>query len=209
MSDWADWDTLYVPHKPPSPPRIFRTQTNAPSRWSRNTAIMESSCANWDVADDSDSEISNLQSAILSISNTTSIDPRFILAITMQESLGCVRVPTTNYGVNNPGLMQSHAGTGSCNNGSAIQNPCPESEIYQMISDGTEGTSSGDGLVQCLSEAGVTDVSVYYRAARIYNGGESGYDEDNLGAGCCTLCYASDVANRLRGWSTGNSECTL
>lgn len=78
-----------------------------------------------------------------------------------------------------------------------------------MILDGTDGTSSGDGLAQCLVETGVTDVSKYYRAARIYNGGLGGYNPDNLGAGCCTLCYSSDVANRLRGWDTGTSSCTL
>lgn len=105
--------------------------------------------------------------------------------------------------------MQSHDGAGSCNRGGTVQNPCPESEILQMIQDGTEGTSSGDGLQQCLKETGVSDVSMYYKAARIYNGGLGGYNANNLGSGCCTLCYSSDVANRLMGWHVGNSGCTL
>lgn len=105
--------------------------------------------------------------------------------------------------------MQSHDGAGSCNRNNVVQNPCPSSEIYQMIEDGTAGTSSGDGLKQCLAEAGVTDVSKYYRAARIYNGGLGGYNADNLGSGCCTLCYASDIANRLTGWDKGVSGCSL
>jgi len=78
-----------------------------------------------------------------------------------------------------------------------------------MIKDGTEGTASGDGLKQCLTETGDTDVSKYYRAARIYNGGLGGYHPDDLGTGCCTLCYSTDVANRLIGWDKGNSGCTL
>ena len=105
--------------------------------------------------------------------------------------------------------MQSHDGAGSCNRGNVVQTPCPQSEIYQMVEDGTTGTSSGDGLQQCLVETGVTDVSKYYRAARIYNGGVGGYDANDLGSGCCTLCYSSDVANRLTGWHLGNSGCTL
>ena len=105
--------------------------------------------------------------------------------------------------------MQSHAGSGSCNNGGVVQTPCPDSEILQMIKDGTEGTSSGDGLAQCLVETGVSDVSMYYRGARIYNGGVGGYNAADLGSGCCTLCYSSDVANRLTGWHTGVSGCSL
>jgi len=54
--------------------------------------------------------------------------------------------------------MQSHDGTGSCNNG-GVQDPCPQSEITQMIKDGATGTAAGDGLEQCLSETHATDVS--------------------------------------------------
>ncbi|KAK5999434.1 hypothetical protein QM012_005435 [Aureobasidium pullulans] len=175
-----------------------------------NIPIMEQSCANngWG-ANDSPDEIADIKSSILKVSAASGVDPRFILAIIMQESNGCVRVITTSWSVQNPGLMQDHAGSGTCNSGGVIQNPCPASEIEQMIVDGTEGTSSGDGLVQCLKEAAVTDVSMYYRAARIYNGGLGGYHANDLGTGCCTLCYASDVANRLTGWSSGVSGCTL
>lgn len=171
---------------------------------------MQESCENnWAVPNDSASEIATLKSSILSVAAANNVDPRFVLAIVMQESNGCVRVVTTSWSVANPGLMQSHAGAGSCNNGSVVQSPCPESEITQMITDGTAGTSTGDGLKQCLVETGVSDVSRYYRAARIYNGGAGGYNANDLGSGCCTLCYSSDVANRLTGWSTGTSGCTL
>ncbi|KAH0106857.1 carbohydrate-binding module family 50 protein, partial [Aureobasidium melanogenum] len=188
QSQWMDFDDMFT----------------------ANIPIMQQSCANngWG-ANNSPTEIADIKAAITKVSAASGVDPRFILAIVMQESNGCVRVVTTSWSVQNPGLMQDHAGTGTCNSGGVIQDPCPASEIEQMIVDGTEGTASGDGLVQCLKETDVTDVSMYYRAARIYNGGLGGYHADDLGTGCCTLCYASDVANRLTGWSSGLSGCTL
>lgn len=71
---------------------------------------MKASCANWGVPNDSDEEIADLKSAIQTVGSASGIDPRFILAIVMQESTGCVRVITTAYSVKNPGLMQSHNG---------------------------------------------------------------------------------------------------
>jgi len=180
------------------------------SMFTANIPIMQQSCANngWG-ANNSPDEIADIKSSILKVSASSGVDARFILAIVMQESNGCVRVVTTSWSVANPGLMQDHAGSGTCNSGGVVQDPCPASEIEQMIVDGTTGTASGDGLVQCLKQAAVSDVSQYYRAARIYNGGYSGYHANDLGTGCCTLCYASDVANRLTGWSSGPSQCHL
>jgi len=88
-----------------------------------NKGVMSSSCAQWGVADNTDDEISAMSSSIQSVASSTGIDPRFILAIIMQESNGCVRAPTTNYGVRNPGLMQSHDGAGTCND-ATVSNPC-------------------------------------------------------------------------------------
>ena len=173
---------------------------------------MQQSCENnWAVPNDSASEIADLKAAILNIGAAQSLDPRFILAIVMQESNGCVRVITTSYGVTNPGLMQSHNGSGSCNRNGVVQTPCPQSEIQQMVQDGTAGTDSGDGLVGCIADTGIAagDVSRFYAGARIYNGGVGVYNKDDLGSGCCTLCYSSDVANRLVGWSSGASGCHL
>ncbi|KAI4763049.1 hypothetical protein E4T52_04816 [Aureobasidium sp. EXF-3400] len=188
QSSWVDFETMFT----------------------ANIPIMQQSCANngWG-ANNSPTEIADIKSSILKVSASSGVDARFILAIVMQESNGCVRVVTTSWSVANPGLMQDHAGSGTCNSGGVIQNPCPASEIEQMIVDGTTGTASGDGLVQCLSQAAASDVSQYYRAARIYNGGYSGFHANDLGTGCCTLCYASDVANRLTGWSSGASQCHL
>ena len=166
---------------------------------------MSSSCTQWGVADNTDDEISAMSTAIKSVASSTGVDPRFILAIIMQESNGCVRAPTTNYGVRNPGLMQSHNGGGTCND-ATVSNPCPTSAITQMIQDGTAGTSSGDGLKQCLTKSGASDASMYYKAARLYNSGSID-SSGNLGAGIATHCYASDVANRLIGWASGPSAC--
>jgi LysM repeat protein len=166
---------------------------------------MSASCTQFGVADNSDDEINEISTAIQSVGASTGVDPRFILAIMMQESNGCVRAPTTNYGVRNPGLMQSHNGAGTCNDASVV-NPCPVSEVMQMITDGTAGTSSGDGLKQCIAETGATDVSMFYKAARIYNSGSIASTK-NLGQGVATHCYASDIANRLTGWSSGPSQC--
>lgn len=196
--------------------------------WDFNVPIMQQSCAQWNVPNDSADEIAYMKTAIQQVSASSGVDPRFILAIIMQESNGCVRVVsrmvtmkcekliadlskqiTTQWSFPNPGLMQTNQGTGSCNRNGVVQTPCPNSEILQMIEDGTTGTATGDGLKQCLAETGVTDVSMYYKAARIYNGGLNGWVRTNLNAGCCTLCYSSDVANRLLGWHTGPSDCNL
>lgn len=168
---------------------------------------MKSSCAQFNAPDNSDEEIDHIKNSINTVAQSSSVDPRFILAVIMQESKGCVRAPTTNYGVNNPGLMQSHDGTGTCNDGTNVLNPCPQSQILQMVKDGTEGTAAGDGLKQCLAQyGGAGDVTAYYRAARCYNSG-SVAPSGNLGQGIATHCYVSDVVNRLLGWSLGASDC--
>lgn len=147
-----------------------------------------------------------MRTAIKTVGASTGVDPRFIFAIVMQESNGCVRAPTTNYGVENPGLMQSHNGAGTCNSGSNIQNPCPSAEITSMIQDGTNGTPDGPGLKQLIAQAGTSDDSKYYIAARMYNSGSVAAG-GNLGDGIATHCYATDVANRLVGWSSGPTSC--
>ncbi|CRG89961.1 hypothetical protein PISL3812_07001 [Talaromyces islandicus] len=170
-----------------------------------NKEVMSSSCEQWGVPNTSEQEMSDMSDSIQSVAKSTGVDARFILAIVMQESNGCVRAPTTNYGVVNPGLMQSHDGTGSCNNGN-VQNPCPADQITQMIKDGTAGTSEGDGLQQLIAQTGSDDVTKYYKAARMYNSGSIA-SSGNLGQGIATHCYVSDIANRLMGWATGPSSC--
>lgn len=178
------------------------------SMWSANMALISISCTQFSQTNNDDTESDDLKSAISAVASSSGIDERFILAIVMQESKGCVRVPTTNYGVTNPGLMQSHDGAGTCNNGGTVQNPCPASEITQMITDGATGTSSGDGLEQGIAQSGASDVSKYYKAARIYNSGSIAAS-GNLDDGIATHCYSSDIANRLTGWVKAETQCTL
>ncbi|KAI0967118.1 putative muramidase [Xylaria arbuscula] len=185
-SDWGEFDAL----------------------WSQNLNVIQQSCGwnSWG-ADNSADEISHLKSAITQVASETGVKGRFILLIIMQESKGCVRVPTTNNGVVNPGLMQSHNGAGTC----AGVNPCPQSEILQMVRDGTAGTSSGDGLKQVLAKTvahyGSYQPAVYYSAARLYNSGSVDYSHLETAFGS-TICYASDIANRATGWTLATSTCS-
>lgn len=172
--------------------------------WANAQATLASSCAQFGTANNSPAEIANLKAAISSVAKSSAVDERFILAIVMQESKGCVRAPTTNYGVRNPGLMQDHNGVHTCNE-AGVKNPCPADQITGMITDGTAGTAAGPGLKQLV--AGAT-AQAYYEAARKFNSGSIAAGGD-LGAGIATHCYASDVANRLMGWVAGGSTCTL
>ncbi|EME78327.1 uncharacterized protein MYCFIDRAFT_167723 [Pseudocercospora fijiensis CIRAD86] len=180
--------------------------------WTSNLPTIKSSCTQFHTENNSDEETSNLKSSILSVASSTNIDSRFILAILMQESKGCVRAPTTTYEFSNPGLMQSFQGTHTCNPGTQAApqgvSPCPQSEILGMIADGVNGAGSGGtDLVNSLQKAGCEDVSKYYKAARIYNSGS--VTGDDLGLGVATHCYAADIANRLTGWTSATCLCTL
>jgi hypothetical protein len=77
-----------------------------------------------------------------------------------------------------------------------------------MIKDGVLGTPQGDGLKQCKEEQEVgqpDEAAGWYRTARKYNGGSIAASK-LLEEGCCTLPYASDVANRLTGWVDAPSD---
>ena len=178
------------------------------SLWAANVPTIKISCTQFSQANPSDQEVNDIKTAIQTQSG--GLDPRFALAVMMQESKGCVRVWTTDNGVTNPGLMQSHDGSGSCNSGtpgSDVKNPCPAQEINLMIHDGAQGTSAGDGLSECMGQATGSDQSQkYYQAATIYN---SGNLPQNLDDNTATACYASDIANRMMGWTTAASQCTL
>lgn len=176
--------------------------------FNNNKVEMFSSCDQFSESDDSGPEVGAIYNALQQVAMETEVDHRFILAVVMQESGGCVRAPTTNYGVRNPGLMQDHDGAATCNDNGDVQNPCPTSTITQMIRDGSAGTASGDGLAQCINESGASDVSAFYKAARIYNAGSLASNGD-LGAPGATRCYSSDIANRLTGWVQAAHGCTL
>ncbi|KAJ4370832.1 hypothetical protein N0V86_008525 [Didymella sp. IMI 355093] len=163
--------------------------------WQANLDTIQNSCQaeGWG-PNNSDAETQDIKDSIIGESKSSGIPKEFILAIMMQESKGCVRAPTTRWSHDNPGLMQSAQGTGSCNpNGNPIS-PCSTTEIRQMIHDGTNGDGLETTLTQCVADAGTTDDSKWYKAARLYNAGR--ITDNNLGIGP-TPCYASDIANRL------------
>lgn len=180
--------------------------------WDVNAAVMRQSCGwnGWG-QENSATEIGYIKSAIEQVSGEAGLDKRFILAVVMQESKGCVRVPTTyapGAGHANPGLMQSHAGSGSC----AGVSSCSKAQVVQMIRDGSSGTSAGDGLKQCFAKTkakiGTGGAQAMYAAARMYNSGSVDYDNLNNGYQS-TPCYACDVANRLTGWTLAATNCHL
>ncbi|KAF1948489.1 hypothetical protein CC80DRAFT_498090 [Byssothecium circinans] len=178
MSDWKDFETL----------------------WKANEKTMGGSCTQFNQKNNSPEETANIKKAIAQVSKETNIKDVFLLSILMQESKGCVRAPTTNYGFDNPGLMQSFQGKNSCFN----VNPCPSDKIVGMIRDGA-GIGAEAGLQQSIKTAGGSDAQTYYKASRVYNSGSLSAGP-NLGAGIATHCYASDVANRLIGWDDSSAH---
>ncbi|KAB5518149.1 hypothetical protein GE09DRAFT_1066138 [Coniochaeta sp. 2T2.1] len=175
--------------------------------FNNNKNLMFGSCSTWGVPNNSGPEIGAIWDAIQQVAGETGVDHRFILAVIIQESGGCVRAPTTNYGVRNPGLMQDHNGAATCNENGNVQTPCPTGTITQMVREGTAGTTSGDGLANCINQAGTSADQAFYRAARIYNSGSID-GSTRLECGIATHCYASDIANRLTGWVYAGHGCT-
>jgi len=157
---------------------------------------MAQSCGwnNWGI-DNSNHLINYIKTYIQDVARASLVDHRAILAVIMQESNGCLRVPTTDNGVRNPGIMQSH-------NGMAFDPSAPCTTIHQMITDGTQGTAYGDGLVQLINAHGD-----YYTAFRAYNSGSVSADGNLSNGNGATPCYVSDIANRLRGWTDAPSTC--
>ncbi|KAF2170466.1 hypothetical protein M409DRAFT_19287 [Zasmidium cellare ATCC 36951] len=166
--------------------------------WNNNVNNIQQSCG-WLKygADDSDKEIQDIYNAIQDRANASLVDHRLILALVLQESHGCVRVPhTTSYGgVKNTGLMQAH-------DGHEYNSRHMDKSIRYMVQDGTQGTKKGDGLVQVLNMYGNP-----YSAARAYNSGLIPKSGDLSESGGATACYVSDVANRLTGWVNAKSTC--
>ncbi|KAL8850882.1 MAG: hypothetical protein Q9221_004195 [Calogaya cf. arnoldii] len=136
----------------------------------------------------SEQETEWIHQAIETVSRSSRVDVRAILCIIVQESGGNPRVGTTNNGVRNPGLMQSH-------NGVEFNPAKPKESILQMVRDGTEGTAHGDGLKQLLAKYGN-----YYEAFRGYNSGSVNKADLNDPVGA-TGNYVQKAANRLMGHS--------
>jgi hypothetical protein len=158
-----------------------------PSQWISFFALWDLSVPQMSAMGNTESENALIQSSILTVASSSGVDARAILATVMQESTGKVRVGTTNNGVSNSGLMQSHAGT-------SFDPADPAGSILQMIRDGTEGTAHGDGLMQTLAAQNGN----YYEAFRKYNSGSVNTADLNDGFGSSPL-YVQQMANRLMG----------
>ncbi|KAG6003536.1 hypothetical protein E4U43_000902 [Claviceps pusilla] len=157
--------------------------------------------------DNTESELMAVYDGIQRAAMASGVDHRFILAIMMEESRGCVRSPTVDYGARRPGLMQDHNGHATCNEKGVVQYPCPADMIDEMILEAVSGTRTGEGLAGCLNQVATGDVSDFYKAARVYN---SGFISPTLQLkdGPKRHCYASNIANRLTGWIEAPSKCT-
>ncbi|KAL8867640.1 MAG: hypothetical protein Q9174_005527, partial [Haloplaca sp. 1 TL-2023] len=94
--------------------------------FTHNTPLLLHSCTQYHVPLNSAPELAAIHNSTLLISLETHLDPRFILAIILQESNGCVRVPTSYGAVRNPGLMQDHNGPATCNEDATPLTPCPQ-----------------------------------------------------------------------------------
>jgi hypothetical protein len=159
----------------------------------------------WSSVQNSDTDIAAIKDGIESASLKTGLPKEFLMAVMIQESRGCVRVVTTSNSNLNPGLMQSFNGDATCNVGGQAMASCPHDTIVRMIEQGA-GIGLEFGLQQALQRAGGLDAQAYYRAARIYNSGSCD-PSGNLGLGVATHCYATDIANRLRGWAKDQTLC--
>lgn len=172
--------------------------------WSIQGKILGASCETvFGVPNNTPQNNADIKAAILAEANSTGVDARFILAETLQESMLCCKISPTNNGVENTGLLQSHDGSSSCYQ----KTQCNAAEINGMIRDGVAGTSTGIGLAGAIKQSGASDVSKYYKAARIYNSGSIAGGSLNAANGA-TACYVNDITNRLMGW-TGTGSCTL
>lgn len=75
------------------------------------------------------------------------------------------------------------------------------------------GTTAGHGFAEDINEqSGVVGNEVghaYYRASRLYNSGGIDSSGDLEKASSGQKCYASDIANRLMGWTDAAYGCDL
>lgn len=167
------------------------------SRWEENLYVLNSSCSPTYGQNNSPQELRDIKSFLPKAADYAGVPASLFLAMMMQESDGCVRVGTTANGVTNPGIMQSNNGEGNC----IKISPCPVNRIEQMLMEGA-GKNREFGLKQAVDLfKNISEPAKFYRAARAYNAGPNGVVAENLEQGGATRCYASDIANRLLGWT--------
>lgn len=184
--------------------------SNFDDLWEANLPLIRTACTiNNAGPDNSEEEIALLKKNLLSITleSDIDVDQRVALALMMQESQGCVRMPTTGTNIKRPGLFQSPNGAGTC----AGLDSCSESMIVQMIRDGLAGTPDDPGFASLITKAG-TDLGQFgelavYGGSRLYNSGSVNPKDMNDNRGVGSKCYCVEVANRLQGWTFAPSTC--
>ncbi|CAG8954125.1 hypothetical protein HYFRA_00009229 [Hymenoscyphus fraxineus] len=176
--------------------------------WNANEKNIKSSCQNG-IPQNSEKENKNLKAAIQSVGKEAGVDPRFILAVVLQESHGCVRVEHTvspGDSIHNPGLMQSHQGEFDCERFGSKE--CTNERIVGMIQEGSVHTKKPDGsglktgLETAKKDGSKSDAQSAYWSARLYNSGDFSYVKGgdlSSTVKAATASYSSDIANRLIG----------
>lgn len=184
--------------------------------WTINHHLIERSCdEKYKVPNNSPTEMQDLKDAINQVAHESRVDHRFILAMVLQESGGCVRAESLlhNDGSTNSGMLQALSGGYTCNEKGHLKNPCGKEWIVGQIRDGIEGTTKGHGIAEDINEqASFVNGNVaqaYYRAARLYDSGSIDGSNALEKAKVGEKCYASDVANLLMGWVDAAYTCDL
>ena len=142
---------------PPYP--AMSSWLNFSTLWKSNLPNIGSNCvfSSGTVPPNTRAESLALRREIAAVAAETKVSASYILAMVMQESAGCVRVPTTSSweGISNPGLMQSFKGDATCNNGGKMMQPCPTKMIRAMLLEGVKG-NQGVGISPALQQAGAS-----------------------------------------------------
>ncbi|KAF2159564.1 hypothetical protein M409DRAFT_30039 [Zasmidium cellare ATCC 36951] len=143
-----------------------------------------------------------IQVALEEVSSSYDIDPRFLLAILLQESKGDVQTPCIGP---EPRCGLLHAYKGSIFNAAS-----PQASITKMLEEGIKGAAQrGPGLLDLLNgkpKFANVDVGDYFAVARAWNSGavkEGDLDvlPPGKGRGRGEAGFVNDVANRLMGWN--------
>lgn len=145
-----------------------------------------------------------VQESILQVARDADVDPRFILAVVMQESKGFADTECVG---TTPRCGIMHAPKGS-----RFDQSDARFSVERMIRDGVQGTAKrGPGLADLLKGrprlANVPSGN-WYALARAYNSGAVGKYLDVVSRG--QPGYVNDIANRLQGWNglwTGHKTC--
>ncbi|KAK4508807.1 hypothetical protein PRZ48_002546 [Zasmidium cellare] len=143
-----------------------------------------------------------IQVALDQVSAWHDIDPRFLLAILLQESKGDVNVECVG--------PEPRCGILHAYKGSRFDPASPQASITKMLVEGIKGGAQrGPGLLNLLNgkpKFAYVEVGDYFAVARAWNSGavkEGDLDvlPPGKGRGRGEASFVNDVANRLMGWN--------